>query len=162
MDLFLTNTQFVSSQDVNWWTGVVWIIVMFLSAVWTLILTAPIHCRGSKWWNATFLQIWWRNKLIYIFNGLRVKHIFIFRWTIPIKLWIKDVCRKGFPSGHELEMFPKRSVWSIKYSLYADFHFSNSLIHRLNISVMGSKYHRETLISALKNNLGQISISWCK
>ncbi len=24
--------------------GVVWIIVMFLSAVWTLILTAPIHC----------------------------------------------------------------------------------------------------------------------
>ncbi len=31
------------SQDINWWTGVVWIIVMFLSAVWTLILTAPIH-----------------------------------------------------------------------------------------------------------------------
>ncbi len=24
-----------------------WIIVMFLSTVWTLILTAPIHCRGS-------------------------------------------------------------------------------------------------------------------
>ncbi len=24
-----------------------WINVMFLSAVWTLILTAPIHCRGS-------------------------------------------------------------------------------------------------------------------
>ncbi len=24
-----------------------WIIVMFLSAVWTLILVAPIHCRGS-------------------------------------------------------------------------------------------------------------------
>ncbi len=24
-----------------------WIIVMFLSAVWTLILTAPIHCRDS-------------------------------------------------------------------------------------------------------------------
>ncbi len=24
-----------------------WIIVMLLSAVWTLILTAPIHCRGS-------------------------------------------------------------------------------------------------------------------
>ncbi len=32
---------------INWWTGVVWIIVMFLSAVWTLILTAPIHCRAS-------------------------------------------------------------------------------------------------------------------
>ncbi len=24
-----------------------WIIVMFLSAVWTLILTAPIHCNVS-------------------------------------------------------------------------------------------------------------------
>ncbi len=24
-----------------------WIIVMFLSAVWTLILTAPIHTTGS-------------------------------------------------------------------------------------------------------------------
>ncbi len=31
----------------HWWTGVVWIIAMFLSAVWTLILTAPIHHRGS-------------------------------------------------------------------------------------------------------------------
>ncbi len=26
------------------WCG---LLVMFLSAVWTLILTAPIHCRGS-------------------------------------------------------------------------------------------------------------------
>ncbi len=41
--LFLTNTVF----HFTGWTGVVWIIVMFLSAVWTLILTAPIHCRGS-------------------------------------------------------------------------------------------------------------------
>ncbi len=24
-----------------------WIIMIFLSAVWTLILTAPIHCRAS-------------------------------------------------------------------------------------------------------------------
>ncbi len=29
------------------WCGSLWIIVMFLSAVWTLILMAPIHCRGS-------------------------------------------------------------------------------------------------------------------
>ncbi len=31
------------------WSGVDYlrIIVMFLSAVWTLILTAPIHCSGS-------------------------------------------------------------------------------------------------------------------
>ncbi len=31
------------------WSGVdyLWIIVMFLSAVWSLILMAPIHRRGS-------------------------------------------------------------------------------------------------------------------
>uniref|UniRef100_A0A8C1Y7E5 SREBP regulating gene protein n=1 Tax=Cyprinus carpio TaxID=7962 RepID=A0A8C1Y7E5_CYPCA len=28
-------------------TGAVWIIAMFLSVVWTFILKAPIHCRGS-------------------------------------------------------------------------------------------------------------------
>ncbi len=41
------------------WRGVdfLLIIVMFLSAVWTLILTAPIHCRRSIVSNITFLQI---------------------------------------------------------------------------------------------------------
>ncbi len=31
------------------WSGVdyLWIILMYLSAIWTLFLTAPIHCRGS-------------------------------------------------------------------------------------------------------------------
>ncbi len=46
----------LSSPDVNWWTGVVWIIVMILSA---LILTAPIHCRASiaeHWCSHTFLM----------------------------------------------------------------------------------------------------------
>ncbi len=47
LDLFLTNMQLFTPQDINWWTGEVWITVMFLSAVWTLILTAPIHCRAS-------------------------------------------------------------------------------------------------------------------
>ncbi len=39
-----------------------WIIVMFLSDVWTFILMAPIHCRGSideqvMYSNAKFIQI---------------------------------------------------------------------------------------------------------
>ncbi len=54
-------------QDINWWTGV-WIIVMFLSAVWTLILTAPIHCSGSTGEQVMQCYIspnlfWWRNTL---------------------------------------------------------------------------------------------------
>ncbi len=43
MNLFHKHKQLSTSQDVNWLTGVVWIIVMFLSALWTLILMAPIH-----------------------------------------------------------------------------------------------------------------------
>ncbi len=58
----------------------------FTAAVWTLILTAPIHCRLSKLCNDTFL-FWWRNKLIYILDGLRVnfQQICIFRQTIALK-----------------------------------------------------------------------------
>ncbi len=48
MDLFLTNMH--TSKDVKWWTVVVWIIPKFLSAVWALILTAPIRCRRIHWW----------------------------------------------------------------------------------------------------------------
>ncbi len=40
MDLFITNMQIFTSQDINWWT-------VDYCEVWTLILTAPIHCRGA-------------------------------------------------------------------------------------------------------------------
>ncbi len=59
------------------WSGVdcLWIIVMFLSAdglsFWRHPFTAE-HPLVSKWWNAKFLQIWWRNKLIYNLDDLRV------------------------------------------------------------------------------------------
>ncbi len=36
LDLFLINTKYYT-----------WIIVLLLSAVWTLILTALVHCKGS-------------------------------------------------------------------------------------------------------------------
>ncbi len=78
VDVYYKHTAF-SSQDVNWWTGVVritWIIVMFLPTVWTLILTAPIHCIGSigeqvmkSYISPNLLR--WRNKLIYILDGLK-------------------------------------------------------------------------------------------
>ncbi len=74
MDLFLTNTQLLASQDVNRWTGVVWIIVMCLSAVWTLILTAPIHCRASIAETDAMLHLSESDEetLIYILDGLRL------------------------------------------------------------------------------------------
>ncbi len=40
--MFITNMQIFPWQEVKWWTEVI-----LLSAVWILVLTAPIHCRGS-------------------------------------------------------------------------------------------------------------------
>ncbi len=43
----------------------------------------------SKWWNAKFLHSMKKNRLIYILDGLRVstfQQIFIFGWTIPLRL----------------------------------------------------------------------------
>ncbi len=66
MDLFNTNTQFYFSRRyfMDWsCVDYLWIIVMLLSAAWTLIVTAPIHCRGSigekvmECYNGTFLLI---------------------------------------------------------------------------------------------------------
>ncbi len=70
MVYFVTNMKFVASQDINWWTGVVWIIVMFGLSFWRHPFTAE-DPLVDKWCNATFLQMRWRNKLIYILDGLR-------------------------------------------------------------------------------------------
>ncbi len=89
VDLFLTNTQLFASQDINLWTGVVvWITLdkMFLSTVWTLILTAPIHYSG------------WKNKLIYILDSLSLSEFsasFHFKWTIPVRECDSQPCISG-------------------------------------------------------------------
>ncbi len=45
-DGFVLRTRSFSLHKMLTDVVFLWIIVMFLSAVWTLILTAPIHCRG--------------------------------------------------------------------------------------------------------------------
>ncbi len=95
-------TQLISCYLMDW-SGVdyLWIIVMFLSAVWTLILTAPIHCRGcigeaSDGILHFFKSVPWTNKLIYILGWPECEyifqHIFIFGWSIPLKLWLCSKC----------------------------------------------------------------------
>ncbi len=60
MDLFFLQTCiFSTSQDVNWWTGIVWITCVLLWCFYQLFwhpFTAEDPLM-SKWWNATFLQI---------------------------------------------------------------------------------------------------------
>ncbi len=71
----------------HWWTGAVWMIVMFLSAVWTLILTAPIHC---KWRNATFPQICSDEETPLMSSTFPAN--FNFRWTIPSNAFRLSCC----------------------------------------------------------------------
>ncbi len=62
-NIFIMDLSRLSSQDVNWWTGVVWMTCGLLWCfVWTLILTAPIHYRGSIH---------------------SIQHIYIFGWIVP-------------------------------------------------------------------------------
>ncbi len=61
MDLFHTNRQFFSLQDVNWWTGVVWISYcafyqLFGLSFWRHPFTAEVPLV-SKWCNAKFPKI---------------------------------------------------------------------------------------------------------
>ncbi len=64
IDVFLTNMQFFSSQDINWWTGVLWIIGL---SFWRHPFTAE-HPLWSK------LCSIWSNLLDYSFKGLNEAH----------------------------------------------------------------------------------------
>ncbi len=64
-----------------------WIIVTFLSVVWTLILTAPIpaeHPLTSKSRNAKFLQICF-DEFAFILD-VNFQQISIFGWTSSFKI----------------------------------------------------------------------------
>ncbi len=107
LDLF----QFLSSPDVNWWTGVVWVTCgllwcfyqLFGLSFWRHPFTAE-HPLWSKWCNATFLQIWWTNKLI-ILDGLRVRNFSVYlSKSLPSRnTWdIKAISWYLFPEGSVL------------------------------------------------------------
>ncbi len=80
MDLFLSNTQLSSSQDVNWWTGVVWITCGLCDV---FISCLDSHSDGTHslqriHWRANDVMLHFsksvqikKQKLIYILDGLR-------------------------------------------------------------------------------------------
>ncbi len=80
MDLFITNMQIFASQDVNWWTGVVWITCKLLWCFYQLLGLSswrhPFTAEDpllSKWYNAKFLPICEDEETnSSTFNGLRV------------------------------------------------------------------------------------------
>ncbi len=85
--------------------GLEWIIVMFLSAVWTLILTAPIHC--IMWVQNCFYGVFFGAWQLYLFfrktwwwmnTGLA--------WTIPLSKQTKQV------PPEEMKINAQVSFWS--------------------------------------------------
>uniref|UniRef100_A0A673KFU9 non-specific serine/threonine protein kinase n=1 Tax=Sinocyclocheilus rhinocerous TaxID=307959 RepID=A0A673KFU9_9TELE len=77
------------------WSGVdyLWIIVMFLSAVGTLILTAPIHCRASIGDFSKSVLMKKQTHLQYILYGLRVS-----KRQIVVVFWGQTISLKKFDS----------------------------------------------------------------
>ncbi len=73
MDLFITNMQLVD------YLHYFWLIEMFSSAVWTLILTAPIHCSvmycyisPSVLMKQTHLHIGWHDSEYIFISGFKI------------------------------------------------------------------------------------------
>ncbi len=68
--------------------GLLWCFYqLFGLSFWRHPFTAE-HPLLRHWCRDTFLQTWWRNKLILILDGLRVNTFlanFHFEWTIPLK-----------------------------------------------------------------------------
>ncbi len=87
-------------RRMNCWTVVVWINVMFLSAVWTLILTAPIHCRAYDV-MLHFSKSVLLKKLIPILSGRRMS---TFWANVPLS-HIQPLLSDGKRQHHQLHTY---------------------------------------------------------
>ncbi len=86
-----------------------WIIVMFLSAVWTLILTAPIHCRASI--DEQVMQCYISPNLFIFILHKRTLNIFLW-WCnqncavwcpiLQTKLALLEKNKKAFKQGYRM------------------------------------------------------------
>ncbi len=102
--------------------GLVWIIVMFLSDSHS----DGTHSLQSIWWKATFLQIWWRNKLICILDSLMgSKYSTIFLSSsfksfmisaCPVAAQAAVTCPQVKTSKRRLVTWVGVTVWSVLFS----------------------------------------------
>ncbi len=79
MDLFLTNMQLFVSQDVNWWTGVVWITCVLL---WCFISCLDSHSDGT---HSLQMMHWWpSNVMLHFSKSVLMKketHLHLYFWV---------------------------------------------------------------------------------
>ncbi len=92
MNLFITNMQLFSSQNVNWWAGVMWITCGLLWCFFQLFELSlwrhPFSAEDPLASNVKFLQICSDEEANSTFGmaweWVHFQIIFIFGWTIPL------------------------------------------------------------------------------
>ncbi len=94
---FLQTCSFwLHTQDINWWTGVVWITCGLLWCFFSCLDSDGTHSlQRIHWWasdgmlNSPYLFPW-RNKPIFTLDGqcvcVKFQQIIIFGWTIPFEI----------------------------------------------------------------------------
>ncbi len=129
----------------NWgWTFsldyYLWISIMFLSADFTLILTAPIHCRGSIvekviqcYISQTHLHLGWQ--------------IFILGWTIPFRFLFYTI----HPSSY-LHHNASCSMRFIKYIAEMTLSRFMSVFALFDKAVSTENYSKQNVLGILMNN----------
>ncbi len=101
MNLFITNTKLFTLQDVNWWTGVMWITCgllwcfyqLFGLSFWRHPFTARIH-----WWESDVMLNFSKSVLMKKQTRSHFKLpegeymlILIFGWTTPLRTYWNDM-----------------------------------------------------------------------
>ncbi len=85
--------------------GLLWCFnQLFGLSFWRHPFTAE-HPLVNKWCNATFLQIWWRNKLFYILHGLRESTCVFFGWTSPLSSYKGTAVSGCILTNHACDSF---------------------------------------------------------
>ncbi len=123
MNLFITNMQLFSSQDVNWWAGVMWIIVIFFSCLNShydgthslqRIHWQVMHCNvkflqicSDEEANSTFGMAW---------EWVHFQRIFIFGWTIPL---IFQLCLAASNGAEKKTLTAGLIFWEICYTFWS-------------------------------------------
>ncbi len=109
-NVMLDSFQLLSSPDVNRWTGVVWHTRL---SFWRHPFTAE-HPSVRPWCRDTFLQTWWRNKLILILEGLRVM-------TLSANLHFQE--NYSFNDTANEQLFLGWNKWQCTCKLHILLHF---------------------------------------
>ncbi len=85
--LFLINTQLFASQDINWWTGVVWVACGLLWCFYQLFDSDGTHSLQSiHWWARDAMLHFSKSALLVLGwpDGKDIFKIVIFGWTFHL------------------------------------------------------------------------------